>query len=292
MQQNGKNYFQKNENLCKNLQRFFLLHPLTDFLQCAIIVLHYWCNTWSWEGITHIMKNVKKKLIQGLCIVLAIVLVLLSLSWINAYRAHHVDPIAQSVLDQIDLEQAKKLMIVAHPDDETLWGGGHLSEGDYLVVCITHGSDKTRSAEFYSVMEASGNQGIMLSYPDKVNGKRDDWEAVQDGISADLEKVIELKTWDLIVTHNEAGEYGHIHHKKTNQIVTQYYQQADCTIPLYTFGTYHRKAALPDYAQDMTRIPDDQLQKKEELLSLYHSQERTIENLSHMNPYEEWTLVS
>lgn len=100
-----------------------MLHPLTDFLQCAIIVLHYWCNTWSWEGITHIMKNVKKKLIQGLCIVLAIVLVLLSLSWINAYRAHHVDPIAQSVLDQIDLEQAKKLMIVAHPDDETLWGG-------------------------------------------------------------------------------------------------------------------------------------------------------------------------
>ena len=62
------------------------------------------------------MKNVKKKLIQGLCIVLAIVLVLLSLSWINAYRAHHVDPIAQSVLDQIDLEQAKKLMIVAHPE--------------------------------------------------------------------------------------------------------------------------------------------------------------------------------
>lgn len=45
-------------------------------------------------------------------------------------------------LSKIDLNKAKKLMIVAHPDDETLWGGAHLLEDDYLVVCITCGPNK------------------------------------------------------------------------------------------------------------------------------------------------------
>ena len=34
----------------------------------------------------------------------------------------------------------KKLMIVAHPDDESLWGGCHLLEGDWHVVSVTNAS--------------------------------------------------------------------------------------------------------------------------------------------------------
>ena len=39
----------------------------------------------------------------------------------------------QKEIDQIDLKQCQKLMIVAHPDDETIWGGSHLLKGNYLV---------------------------------------------------------------------------------------------------------------------------------------------------------------
>lgn len=45
-------------------------------------------------------------------------------------------------LDELDLEKYNKLMIVAHPDDELIWGGAHLLEDDYLVVCITRGMIK------------------------------------------------------------------------------------------------------------------------------------------------------
>ena len=41
----------------------------------------------------------------------------------------------QKDFDQIDYKESQKLMIVAHPDDETIWGGSHLLEGNYLVVC-------------------------------------------------------------------------------------------------------------------------------------------------------------
>ena len=40
------------------------------------------------------------------------------------------------------------LIIVAHPDDETIWAGEHLIRGSYTVLCITNGNNKTRKAEF------------------------------------------------------------------------------------------------------------------------------------------------
>ena len=46
------------------------------------------------------------------------------------------------------LSGVNKLMVVAHPDDELLWGGLHLIDDDYLVVCITCGPNKVRVNEF------------------------------------------------------------------------------------------------------------------------------------------------
>ena len=50
------------------------------------------------------------------------------------YKRQH-----QKEINQIDLKQCQKLMIVAHPDDEKIWGGSHLLKGHYLVaVSYTH----------------------------------------------------------------------------------------------------------------------------------------------------------
>ena len=48
-------------------------------------------------------------------------------------------------------------MIVAHPDDETIWGGGHLLQDDYLVICLTNGNNQIRAKEFEKVMDQSHN---------------------------------------------------------------------------------------------------------------------------------------
>ena len=47
-----------------------------------------------------------------------------------------------------------KLVITAHPDDETIFAGKLLSEDNsWKVVCVTNGEDEIRKSEFESVMK-------------------------------------------------------------------------------------------------------------------------------------------
>ena len=61
---------------------------------------------------------------------------------VRTARAYDVAPLTDAQLTDLDLTGITHLMIVAHPDDETLWGGAHIADGGYLVVCITNGKDK------------------------------------------------------------------------------------------------------------------------------------------------------
>jgi len=185
-------------------------------------------------------------------------------------------------------------MIVAHPDDDMLWGGAHLMEKGYFVVVVTNRYNAKRKQEFYNVLKASGNNGIMLSYPDKTYGRKDSWKHNRDGIRSDLEKIMNYQHWDLIVTHNKDGEYGHIHHKMTSRFVTDIFEanKEKLATNLYFFGTYHERYKIGSLENVMPRITDEQLAFKEEMLSLYKSQEKTIAMFSHMNPFENWELYA
>jgi hypothetical protein len=70
------------------------------------------------------------------------------------------------------LERSDKLMIVAHPDDEMIWGGSHLIDDDYQVVCITCGKSPIRNKEFKEAIGETNDKFIMLGYPDKCHDKR------------------------------------------------------------------------------------------------------------------------
>lgn len=211
-------------------------------------------------------------------------------------RAYNVKALSDKKLSELDLDRVDKLMIVAHPDDELIFGGGHLLDGGYLVLCITNGRNKTRRAEFEEVVKESGNQGIILDYPDKVGGERDDWSHVRDKIFADIEKVITLKDYDMIVTHNEKGEYGHIHHKMTHSLVVDAYEDKAPSAKLYFFGKYHKAVTVDKYLSgekpfpdDMKeRLSDDVFEKKTELSKHYRSQSKVIEGLWHIAPYENF----
>ena len=186
---------------------------------------------------------------------------------------------------KVDLDRVNKLMIVAHPDDEMLWGGAHLIEGDYLVVCVTCGVVKIRVNEFISVMNATNSEYIMLGYPDKTNGQRDSWDNWRDKISKDIDGIIKLKDWELIVTHNPDGEYGHQHHKMTSSIVTNVLNDKS---RLYYFGRYHSKKTLTPYLNEMTPINDKYLKEKKDILGLYVSQYFIQTSFDHMFGYEDW----
>ena len=182
-------------------------------------------------------------------------------------------------------KKADLLLLVAHPDDELIWGGGHLLDDKYLVVCMTRGNDPVRSAEFKSVMEATGDKYLILSYPDKIGKDRSSWNYWKKDMEADIATVLNYKNWKQVATHNADGEYGHHHHQMTHQLVEEAYRETNCDAAFYSFGKYYVNDKVP---YDLEEMPKDLYIQKRKLAKLYVSQRTTVRKMYHMLPYEYW----
>ncbi len=115
-----------------------------------------------------------------------------------------------------------KLMIVAHPDDEVLFGGGLLLGGDWFVICMTNGSNKIRRAEFENVMDVTKSAFLMLDHPDikeQFNKKH---------LTNDIRTILNSSDWSMVVTHGPNGEYGHQHHIQIHEAVNEIVENLWC----------------------------------------------------------------
>ena len=112
--------------------------------------------------------------------------------------------------------KATKLMIVAHPDDELIFGGNILIEDNsWRVICLTNKSDDIRRMEFEQVMRD-------LAIPEfEVYDLEDNFDlSLNNEILTDiLIKEINSYNWEKIATHNNIGEYGHPHHSQIHNVV-------------------------------------------------------------------------
>ena len=193
-------------------------------------------------------------------------------------------------LNQYNASQFKNVMIVAHPDDETLWGGANLYKERYFVVCLTNGYNLKRAFNFKEILKFTNNSGIILNYPDIQDNIRDDWSEVSIGILKDLSTLLSFKFWDKVVTHGPDGTTGHIHHKKTCEYVTKIAKECNEYKNLYYFGKFYNKNKIPKY---LPRISNELLIYKKKEINIYQS---VINNIYkfwyHMLPYENWILAS
>lgn len=178
-----------------------------------------------------------------------------------------------------DLEDVDSIMIVAHPDDESLWGGKHLLDENYLVVCVTCGSDEKREEEFEEAMDYTNSSFISLGYPDLTDGKKDNWNKCYNSIKKDINIILEKKSFEKIVTHNPNGEYGHIHHKMVSDIVTSVSEKNK----LFYFDLYY-----PTNYSGSNMMSEMDLMDKENILSIYKSQDWIINNHRHTIGYENF----
>ena len=201
--------------------------------------------------------------------------------------------ITKSTLKKKGIDKCRRLMIVAHPDDESYWGSGHLQKyGGYFVVCLTNSYNPTRKQAFEKSLKLNGAKGIILPYPDLSNGEKVVWdEDTKARIRSDIWTVVTYKKWKNVATHNPDGEYGHIHHKLTSRLVTQVCDIYGIKNKLWYFGKYYSKAKLETKRASLksSRIAKSYLDKKNYLLStVYGAQKVSVETLSHMAPYENW----
>jgi LmbE family N-acetylglucosaminyl deacetylase len=145
-------------------------------------------------------------------------------------------------------------VIVAHPDDETLWVGGTLllhPEWRCYIVALSRGSDADRAPRFSRVLAQYGAAGQL--------GDLDDGPEQTPLADEDVqETIIRLtagRTFDLLFTHGPQGEYTrHRRHEETSRAVLTLWREGRLLSPrlrLFAYGDSGR-TSFPHARSDAT----------------------------------------
>ncbi len=128
-------------------------------------------------------------------------------------------------------------VIVAHPDDETLWAGGTIlshPSWNWFIVCLCRKSDMERATKFYKALRVLKSEGIMGDLDDGPDQKPLDEKEVERAIMQLLPKT----QFDLIISHNPSGEYTrHIRHEEVSKaVITLWHDGKISANELWTFA--------------------------------------------------------
>lgn len=110
-------------------------------------------------------------------------------------------------------------VIVAHPDDETLWAGGTIllhPETSWTVLTICRKSDQDRAPRFFRALEKYNAKGLMADLDDGPDQTPLDDNEVRNTIFS----LLPSHSFELIITHAPHGEYTrHRRHEETSTAV-------------------------------------------------------------------------
>ena len=119
----------------------------------------------------------------------------------------------------IILKHKNCAVIVAHPDDETLWTGGNIlmhPEINWTILTLCRMSDPDRAPKFRKAMKVLRARGIMGDLDDGPEQIPLDCHEVQCAIT----ELLPSNSFDLLITHGHGGEYTrHRRHEEVGKAV-------------------------------------------------------------------------
>ena len=171
------------------------------------------------------------------------------------------------------LETARNVcIIVAHPDDETLWAGGTIlmhPQWRCFIFSLCRGSDLNRAPKFKQALSEFGASGSMAD----MNDGPEQYPLALSELQQTILMGLAAPVYDLVLTHGPKGEYTrHRRHEEVSQAVLELVQNGKISCrELWLFayedggGQYLPRADAE--ASYSVSLPDDIWQRKYKIIT-------------------------
>ena len=163
-------------------------------------------------------------------------------------------------------------LIVAHPDDETLWAGGMIlmhPRWRCFIFSLCRARDPDRAPKFKQALSCLGALGAMADMDDGPKQHPLSRRALQHTILSGIDATV----YDLVISHGPKGEYTrHRRHEEVSQAVHELVQRHEISCSeLWQFayedggGQYNPRAIT--HASCTVSLPDDIWNRKHKIIT-------------------------